>query len=159
MYNPETARKKLSKVFSLRAIVREFRDGIWEYDNAEYWRPKNFKDCQKIRGACPYVGCRYHLFLDYKKSGSIEFNFWGEKPSDLKCTCALKFAGSGEHALSAVGKVMGLTRERVRQIEKIAINKLVKRLVALGVIDKADVNRCKAALIECGMKEAKKKVA
>ena len=36
------------------------------------------------------------------------------------------------HTLEETGKLMGLTRERVRQIERRALEKLRKRLNALG---------------------------
>ncbi len=42
----------------------------------------------------------------------------------LTDTCALDVAGRGDHSLDQVGQLLGVTRERVRQIESRAMAKL-----------------------------------
>jgi len=59
---------------------------------------------------CPFVSCRYHLSLDISEGGRIKFN-----PATGK-TCALDLADLGGMTLQDIGHVLGLTRERIRQI-------------------------------------------
>ena len=43
-------------------------------------------------------------------------------------TCALDVADRGRSSLDEIGQLMGLTRERIRQIEVVALRKMHKRL-------------------------------
>ena len=106
----------------------------WMQDN----RPLSWADCKdRPAGAvCPHVGCRHHLALDVKpRNGHLTevFPHVGlEKLDRLPANCALRVASKGEHTLEEVGEFMNLTRERVRQIEAVALEKMRRKLVGLG---------------------------
>lgn len=62
---------------------------------------------------CAWFSCQYHLT--------------GEKAS-----CTLDVAEEGEHTLEEVAEIIGgISRERVRQIEEVALHKLKKKGVNL----------------------------
>jgi len=74
---------------------------------------------------CLYVSCRHHLYLDVNtQTGSVKFNFPDKEVWELEETCALDVAERGGITLEEVGKIMNLTRERIRQIEIIGLKKI-----------------------------------
>jgi hypothetical protein len=95
-------------------------------------RPRKRSDCEtggfnEIR-PCPFVSCRYHLYLTVNKRGEIKQNYLGDFDSK-KHTCVLDVADETQAnnepmILEEVASYLGLTRERVRQIQKQAIRKI-----------------------------------
>jgi len=85
--------------------------------------PKTRAECNYGHRPCPYVRCRYNLFLEVKPNGAISGN-WKCDPSEMHESCALDLAERGGHTLDQVGEYLNLTRERVRQIERDALIKL-----------------------------------
>jgi len=90
-------------------------------------RPRTWGECAGDAGPCPWVSCRHHLYLDVSKIGSIKLNFPDLQPEDMENPCALRLAAAGPQHLEEVGVRLNLTRERVRQIEGIALRKLSRR--------------------------------
>jgi Sigma-70, region 4 len=115
-----------SKTLSRAAMVRQLRDleraGLKEDGNIE--RPVTRADCKQGVRPCPFVGCKYHLYLDVASNGSLKINFPQREPEDLEKSCALDIAEHGGITLDATGFAMNLTRERVRQVESRALLKL-----------------------------------
>lgn len=89
-------------------------------------RPKVRGDCAPGVRPCPFVSCRYNLFLDAKRTGAILFNFGTDAEAlwDMPETCALDVAARGGMSLEDVAPLINVTRERVRQIEGMAMQKL-----------------------------------
>ncbi len=89
-------------------------------------RPKTRGDCLGGARPCPWVGCRYNLFLDRGTAGGVKFNFPDLEPEEVDParSCALDVADQGGGTLEDVALTMNLTRERVRQIEMPAIEAL-----------------------------------
>ena len=74
---------------------------------------------------CIHVSCRHNLYLDVNDStGSIKLNFPDREVWELPETCALDVADRGGITLEEVGEIMGLTRERIRQLETRGLAKL-----------------------------------
>ena len=86
-------------------------------DLTEVQRPRKRGDCAGGMRPCPWVGCRHHLYLDVRReSGNIKFNYGGD-PTEMSETCSLDVAEREGVTLEEVGRLLGLTRERVRQME------------------------------------------
>jgi len=94
-----------------------------ELARAALERPKRRGDCAGGERPCPWVSCRYHLGLDVLDSGEISMAP-GSDVTDLAATCALDIADQGGVTLEKVGEILGVTRERVRQIEYNALKKI-----------------------------------
>ena len=87
--------------------------------------PATRADCLDGPRPCPWVGCRFALFLDVNpKSGSIQFNWPELEPGDLDHSCALDLADAGPQSLEDIGTMLGVSRERARQIETQALTSL-----------------------------------
>lgn len=87
-------------------------------------RPSTRADCEKGERPCPFLSCRFHLYLDVTPAGGITLNFPDKELHELAETCALDVADRGGIILAEVGSLMNVTRERVRQIEAKAAARL-----------------------------------
>src|SRR4051812_17895808 len=75
-------------------------------------RPVVRGDCASVARPCVWRSCRWHLWRD---AGPNQY------PGS---SCALDVADLGGSTLDVVGHALGVTRERVRQIEDVALGKL-----------------------------------
>jgi len=90
-----------------------------------YERPVTRADCAGGERPCPFVSCKYHLYLDVNpETGSIKLNFPDIEVWEMTETCALDVAERGGVTLEEVGEIMNLTRERIRQLEMSGLQKL-----------------------------------
>jgi hypothetical protein len=128
-------------------------------------RPLTRADCAGRPRPCPWVGCRFHLGIDVRETGTltlhagrttevIEHSDGRERARELTrrvaglpehepvtradraidafvealaaapLTCTLDVADQGGVTLEQVGDLLHITRERVRQIETLALRKL-----------------------------------
>lgn len=101
-------------------------------------RPQKRGDCLaggfNCERPCPFVACKYHLYLDViGKSVVISSHVpvW-----DMKETCALDVVDrfDGGLPLECVTDIVGLSKERIRQIEVGALKKLRAKLTSMGVV-------------------------
>jgi hypothetical protein len=89
-------------------------------------RPKTRGDCVDGVRPCPFVSCVHHLYLDVSpRTGAIKFNRPELEPDEMTESCALDVADRGGISLEAVGAIMNVTRERIRQIEGDALARLL----------------------------------
>lgn len=108
---------------------------------------------QKTRGECaggdrpcPLVGCRHHTAIEVNEdSGSLQLNHPEKEPEELTASCSLDIADAGPITLEQTGAVLNLTRERVRQVETKALQKLAT------VLEPKFRGSCKARCAQTGM--------
>jgi len=85
--------------------------------------------CLSKRDICPLKYCRYHIAHDAR--GTAVTKQQGQ-------TCVLKMT-TRDHTLNEVGITLGVTRERVRQLEVIAVAKMARGLRRVGLISDGDI--------------------
>lgn len=122
---PIVRRAKAKTIAMKRLTKEELRIGALLYPERSYWRPKTRKDCANVARPCPYVSCKYHLYIDVNPAtGSIKVNFPDLEVWELGNSCALDVAQQGGITLEEVGEILNLTRERIRQVEVRGLMKL-----------------------------------
>jgi hypothetical protein len=109
-------------------------------------RPVTRGDCAGGQRPCPWVSCRHHLYLDVERGGSMTLHFPHLEAWEIPQTCSLDVADAavlrvrerdegsvprtddhGAMSCGEVGRLMNLDRERVRQVEFIALRRLRRR--------------------------------
>jgi hypothetical protein len=133
----EPVQRKRATSQSVKQMARDERRRrlLGEFDpeeaelraEVEATRPKTRADCCNGPRPCLFVSCKFNLYLDISpKTGSVKLNFPDKEIWELEETCALDVAE--EHpegvVLERVGELMNLTRERIRQVESRAVDKV-----------------------------------
>jgi DNA-directed RNA polymerase sigma subunit (sigma70/sigma32) len=115
-----------ARTISIRRLSKaELRRGRLLYPETDYWKPSSRTECKDMERPCPYVSCKYHLYIDvHPVRGSIKLNFPDLEVWEMTETCALDVADKSGITLEEVGEIMNLTRERVRQVETTGLAKL-----------------------------------
>ena len=100
--------------------------------------PTSRGECKEGQRPCPWVSCKYHLYLDVNPdTGSIKLNFPDLEVWEMQETCSLDVADKAGITLEEVGVIMNLTRERVRQVEVRGLLKL-----KMNTPNSEDMNPC-----------------
>ncbi len=86
-------------------------------------------DCAGLPKPCPRTRCRYHFQGDRARPGLT----WSTAPTAPGCSLDWLDEHPGEHTLGEIGRVMGVTRERIRQIEARALKHLQRRCRKMGI--------------------------
>lgn len=115
-----------ARTISIRRLSKaELIRGRELYPEETYWRPKTRAECADMGRPCPFISCKYHLYVDvHPVRGSIKINFPDLEVWEMNETCALDIADRGGITLEEVGEIMNLTRERVRQVETQGLSRL-----------------------------------
>ncbi len=115
-----------ARTISIRRLSKaELNRGRELYPETDYWKPKTRAECKDMERPCPFVSCKYHLYIDvHPVRGSIKLNFPDVEIWEMTETCALDVADRGGITLEEVGEIMNLTRERVRQVETAGLARL-----------------------------------
>lgn len=129
------SRNRPKTIAGRRLSRAEIEAGIKLVDDMWYEKPKTRADCVDGPRPCPFVSCKYHLYLDVKvDTNSIKLNFPHLEVWEMEHTCSLDVSTRGGMTLEEVGHILNLTRERVRQVEVAGLEKLRET----GVIEDID---------------------
>lgn len=99
--------------------------------------PATRADCIDGPRPCPATRCRWHLAADFRTPRTTPGtpSRGADSLSELRESCALDVADRGGATLEEVGEILGVTRERVRQIEAIALGKAERAGIRIGAYD------------------------
>lgn len=120
-WSPKDLRRELRSERDSGVVDLELEKLRRELEEA---RPRTRAECEGGARPCPFISCRYHLYLDITASGSLRLNFPGLELEDLVETCALDVAERGGANLAELGRLLNLTRQRADQLEKLALGRL-----------------------------------
>lgn len=122
-----------------RLSKRELEEGRELFPEVSTARPKTRGECIGVPRPCPHVSCAHHLYLDVSlTTGSIKLNFPDLEVWEMGESCALDVAARGGVCLEDVGSILNMTRERVRQIELIALRRLERERATETLAEFAD---------------------
>ncbi len=89
-----------------------------------------------FEGTCPVDWCRYHLDSQDRKTWK---NMPRRRPDDSD-TCSVRLASQGGRTLEEVAVLLGLTRERVRQIEEKGMAKMTRGFIRLELMGRGELS-------------------
>lgn len=127
---PLASQRQRPRTESVRRVSkRRLAAEAAEYPDAEFAhipRPVTRGDClpggSNAERPCPYAGCKHHLYMEVNdRNGNIKTNFPGVEVWEMRETCALDVADRDGETLLDVGRLLNLTRERVRQLQDVAL--------------------------------------
>ncbi len=121
----------MSEVQLIDAGLHDLRDE----DGKERALPATRGECPVVR-PCPYLTCKYNMGVHLESDGKrmrmhrVWRGIFSNTTESMRVghTCALDAAEAGGMTLEEVGQIMGVTRERIRQIELVALKKLRLRI-------------------------------
>jgi len=116
-------RPRNTRTLSRKLLRREVASERPEPDETELraalerLRPRTRADCEGGPRPCPFLSCRYNLYVDVTPTGSLKLNFPELELDQVPETCALDVADRGGVTLAEIGRALNITRARAGQLE------------------------------------------
>ena len=85
-------------------------------------RPRLRSECVDGPRPCPWMGCEFSLALDVSRRNGL-ITIVGD-PDQMTDTCLLDVTDRGPAQLDELGAIYDLSRERIRQVETAALERL-----------------------------------
>jgi len=126
----EPAARRPSRTGTISQLVQDQLVDAHPIDARPVDRPRYRPECRNGPRPCPLVGCFFNNYLEIRRRANrppeIKLLHPDRLPEDMppEDSCTLDLAEDGPQTLDRVGQVLGLTRERIRQIE----TKILKRI-------------------------------
>ena len=99
-----------ARTIPIKKMTKEqLRIGRLIYPETDHRRPKVRSECENGERPCPFVSCKYHLYLDVNpETGSIKLNFPDSEVWELEETCALDVAMRGLNGIETLSEIKRL---------------------------------------------------
>lgn len=123
--------REAESALSLRRGVRQAWAEAALYPEPPQPLPATRGECVDGPRPCPLVRCRYHLALEVTEAGTIRLRYPEREIWELEHTCLLDLADQGPRGPREIARILGIHRERVRQILVSARANLVPQLAVL----------------------------
>ena len=126
----ESAARRPSRAGAITRRVQDLLVDVHQVDAGTVYHPRYRHECRDGPRPCPLVGCFFNNYLEIRRRANcppeIKLLHPDRLPEDMppEDSCTLDLAEDGPQTLDRVGQVLGLTRERIRQIE----TKILKRI-------------------------------
>lgn len=95
-------------------------------------KPKNFSECLTVEGPCVFISCRHHFIWANRNKFKLEDDkiiyYLQTLNQQTACTLMFVYWHRTGARLREIGEVFGFSRERVRQIERDATKRLMKKV-------------------------------
>lgn len=89
-------------------------------------KPIKRSQCKNGIRPCPYISCKYNLYIDVMYNGSIKYNFPNIEPWEMEDSCVLDLVDEEIILnLQRIGDLLNISKEDVRQIEFKGLNKMI----------------------------------
>lgn len=99
-------------------------------------RPRTRGECRGGIRPCPFVSCRYHLFLDIdEETGEIRLNYPGKEIFELENTCSLDIAEQGGVPLPEVARILNVGQKAIRNLVVRSLAMVRERAMPLNLVD------------------------
>lgn len=95
-------------------------------------RPTRRSECRGGQRPCPWVSCRYHLYLDVDQdNGAIKFNHPDKEPWELEHSCAMDIIEELDEErhlkLGEIGKLFGVCDQRINELIDASLTDIARR--------------------------------
>lgn len=90
--------------------------------------PKIRGHCENGPRPCPWILCKYHLYLDVAIESRSNGDHFGKTLTEIPETCALDLANGNGMEWEEIGEVLGTTGQTAANIGKLALNSLKDKL-------------------------------
>jgi hypothetical protein len=104
----------------------------WELRRSNPY-PKTRQDCLpggiNEERPCAFLSCRHHLGIEFRNGKVVELEGWENRPY----SCVLDATDDGEMKLEEIGDVLGVSRERIRQMLAKMERRIKAFLIARGL--------------------------
>lgn len=120
--------------YRVRDLVRlRLENDREEAENPPPPRPRTRGDCVHGPRPCPWA-CRWSLLYEVTERGGLKILHpdanGAPDPDYVGPSCALDVADAGEHTLEEVAVLLNISRERVRQLEEAAGERVTASVLA-----------------------------
>lgn len=115
-------------------------------EDYQYEKPKKYSECIEqglgTETPCPFVSCKWHLYLEVSEFGSLKLNVPEIEPDEMEHTCVMAVVRQNPDGVTNefIANDLGLARQRVNQIEMLALVRAREQLVRLRLSKTDDLS-------------------